>query len=70
MSPLASGQLGPPGPLGVGLLRCTNDEEDRDGLVGGPTITSDAQLGPTIADLDVSGAQDEQGLVEEGARSQ
>ena len=47
-----------------------NDKEDRDGLVGGLTTTSDAQLGPTIAYLDMSGAEDEPGLVKEGARSQ
>jgi hypothetical protein len=41
----------------------------RTDLVGGATTTSDARLGPTIADLDASGAEDEPGLVEEGARS-
>ena len=45
-----------------------NDEEDGDGLVGGPMTTSDARLRPTIAYLDASGTKDEPALVEEGAR--
>ena len=60
----AAGAAGAAGGGAATLARppAQNDEEDGDGLVGGPTTTSDARLGPTIADLDASGAEDEPGL--------
>jgi hypothetical protein len=47
----------------------SDDKKDGDGLVGAPTTTSDAWLGPTIAGLDALDAEDKQGFVEESARS-
>ncbi len=54
------------------VLTLSDDEEDGPSMVGGQTSKDNDWLGHTmshIAGLDVSDAEDEPGVVEEGARS-